>query len=182
MQNCSGFSPALERHSSLSAQRRRAQRRSVVLLRNPFLIPCAFAEARVVSWEAESLRAFLMSYRWRCLHFYYWRDPRREGTSSVDAQAGRWGIPVSGMHQFLVRFCFPFNFFIAGRFCFLFYQIGLLKNGGEFFPTVTLILPAVTSQPNLIYGCWMSALTCKRHTERVRVEIPDEQCGIFMLN
>jgi len=43
--------------------------------------------------------------------------------------------------------------FLPVDFTFFFCQIGSLKYRAEFFPAATLVLPAVISQPNLIYSC-----------------------------
>lgn len=108
---------------------------------NPLPISWMLNEAQTFSQEAEGLRAFLIFYRGECLHFCYQCDPCRECIFIFDAV-------FNGGYQFLACSHFPFNFFIASRFSFLFYQTRLFKHRAEFLHTVTLLLPAVTSQPN----------------------------------
>lgn len=108
---------------------------------NPLPISWMLTEAQTFSQEAEGLRAFLIFYGGECLHFCYQRDPCRECIFIFDAV-------FNGGYQFLACSHFPFNFFIASRFSFLFYQTRLFKHRAEFLHTVTLLLPAVTSQPN----------------------------------
>lgn len=149
MRDPSGFSPVPENWQSSPnmGRKRRAAQCGLMLLCNSYLTPCKLAEAQVVSREVESCLASLSLYGWgyllltwslqrRCLHFWH--------ACSLMEDASFWYTIISLLISLLLV-----------DFIFFFCEIGFFKHRAEFFPAVTLMLPAVISQTNLIYSCWM---------------------------